>query len=172
MTKDDLAALGAREETHRVFVKGGELFGLGAFLDRALPDVEATALLREVEKLLIVDPDRIAVLSQEVSDLAMGFLFGVVEPDVASDRRSVMLAPGIFEAFAVVVEELLPGRGEVDLFGRNGEELGDTTSGDGCKISFAIAPGRNVIGMRGIHAGGFENDLLAIRSEGGGNVVT
>ncbi|MBR00530.1 MAG: hypothetical protein CMO60_06690 [Verrucomicrobiales bacterium] len=71
MAEGDLSVFGSAEETNRVLVESGELFRLGVLFDRALPDVEASAFFGEVEELLIVNPDGIAVLADEVGDLAM-----------------------------------------------------------------------------------------------------
>ena len=71
VAEGNLSVFGSAKEANRVLVESGELFWLGVLFNRALPDVEAPALFGEVEKLLIVNPDGITVLADEVSNLAM-----------------------------------------------------------------------------------------------------
>ena len=82
-----------------------------------------------------------------------------------------MLAPGVFVALAVVVEELFSGRGEVNVFRRDREELGDAAAIDGGEIGFAHSAIGNIEGFRRVDAGGFEDDFLSVGCEGGRDVV-
>ena len=82
-----------------------------------------------------------------------------------------MLAPGVFVAFAIVVEELFSGGGEVDVFRRDREELGDAASIDRSEISFAHAAIWNIEGFRSVDAGRFENDFLSVGREGRRDIV-
>ena len=85
IAEGELAVLGSGEEADGVLVELGDLFGWGVFSDAGLPDVKTSALLGEVEKLLVVEPDRVAVFAGEVGDLTMGFFPAIEEPDVAGD---------------------------------------------------------------------------------------
>ena len=82
-----------------------------------------------------------------------------------------MLAPGVFVALAVVVEELFSGGGEVNVFRRDREELGDAAAIDGSEIGFAHAAIGNIEGFRSVDAGGFEDDFLSVGREGRRDVV-
>ncbi|MBR00531.1 MAG: hypothetical protein CMO60_06695 [Verrucomicrobiales bacterium] len=70
-----------------------------------------------------------------------------------------------------MVEELFSGGGEVDVFRRDREELGDAATTNGSEIGFAYATIGNIEGFRSVDAGGFENDFLSVGREGRRDVV-
>lgn len=102
----ELAFIRAGEEADGVLVEGGDFFGLAVLFEGALPDVEGAALFREVEVILVIDPDGVAVLAGEVGELAVGVFCEVVEPEVTGDGGLVVLTPVVLVAFAIMVEEV------------------------------------------------------------------
>ena len=124
VTETQHAVVGGRKEAHGVGLERGYLLGFRGLAYGHLPYVEGAALFAQVvEALSILGKVRVAVLAFPLCLLGVFARGGVVEPDVACDGRGVVLAPLVFAAFPVLVEEGLAVFAEADELGRSGQHL-------------------------------------------------
>ena len=124
VTETQHAVVGGRKEAHGVGLERGYLFGFRSLAYGHLPYIEGAVLFAQVvETLSVLGKVRVAVLAFPLCLLGVFARGGVVKPDVAGDRRSVVLAPLVFAAFPVLVEEGLTVFAEADELGRSGQHL-------------------------------------------------
>ena len=83
----------------------------------------------------------------------------------------MVLAPFVFVAFAIVVEELISRGREIDLFGGDAKDARNPSACDRDLIKFAHAAVGNVERSDRILAGCGENDGIPVGGEGRGKVV-
>ena len=80
--------------------------GFRRIVGRHVPDVETpAAFAQEIDGTVVRRVPGIAVLALPGRQAGMFTRNGVVIPDVACDGRGVVLAPFVFPAFAILVEE-------------------------------------------------------------------
>ena len=99
------------------------------------------ALTEEVKRRAVGRHYRAAVFTimrGEVKVLTGG---GVIAPDVAGNRRSVVFAPLILKALDVFVYKAIALRYNADILGRGGENLTDFTSVNRHGIHFGLRAG-------------------------------
>ena len=101
------------QKTYRMRLKVGQFPRLRTRHGFPLIDVETAVLFAQIIIVFVVGrPYRVAVFALEVGQSR---IYAIVEqPDVARYRRGVMLAPRVFVALAVVVEDTAVGR-EADV---------------------------------------------------------
>ena len=111
------------EVAHRVIREARHLHAAPAGCRHAV-HVEAAALFGEVEeRAAVLAPDRIAVLAGEGGELLVLLRGGIEGPDVARDRRRVVLAPIVLIALAVVVGDQAAIRAVARVLHGDGAEL-------------------------------------------------
>ena len=116
---------GNREETHRMCLKFGNSLHLCGLRDSHAIHVEAAAVAfaKEIHIFAVGRIHRVAVFAGVRCKVSVLAGFGVVHPHIAGYRRSVVLAPLVFKAFLVLIEECIAGFVECHLLCRSCEHL-------------------------------------------------
>ena len=163
--------LGLRKEAYGVSLEGGDRLSFLRVVQLHTPYVEAAAVAfaQEEDVAAIVGQNRIAVFAGAIGQVGVTSGGGIVAPDVAGDGRCMVLAPFVFKAFAVLVEEGTVGLWqEVNHFGRRGQYLFGTSACCGNGIKFGHGRGGEEGTRSRVLKGGVEVDFLAVGREGGG----
>ena len=128
-------------------LEGGDGLGLAslgvACLGLTTIDIHAAAiaLTQEVERLAVSTHYGIAVLASMCRHVRMLTALGVVEPYIACNGRSVMLAPLVFIALAILIVETLAVGRKADHLSRRAQHLQRATTLDRHLIQFRQAAG-------------------------------
>ncbi len=162
----------ARQEPDGISREVGERGGLRRIGQRALVDVERPALLAQVVEVVPVGVEHgIPVLAVELGQLAVLRRLEVVHPDIARDRRGVVLPPVALVALDVVINQL-PARGVGRCVQRRrGQHLGDAAAGDGDGVELRHDADRELRVGRPLLAVAGEQHRLVVGREAAGDLV-
>ncbi len=179
-TNPDLAVVGVAEvavcrgaeESNGVVLVSGDQLRVRRVGEIHPPDVEGPVPLGEEEEgLLARRPDRLTVVGAELGQSGVLPARGVIQPDVASERRVVMLPGELFVALFVGVDH--PSSGTViDREERRGaQDLSRHSALDGNLVEFGLSPCRELDAGRGVEPRRTEEHVLAVRREARRQVV-
>ena len=125
------AVVGNGEETHGIFLERSQRLDILRLIDGEGVNVErpTIALAQDVNGAAVGTKHRAAILASMIGKIHMLAIGGVVEPYIASHARGVMLAPGIFHAFLILVHKEFTVFVKCNLLGWCAQHLGSAATG-------------------------------------------
>ena len=123
------------------------------------------AFAQEIYSLSVRSQWWIAVFSTDVGQVGVLSALGVIQPDVASNGRCVVLAPFVFKTLTVLVEEWFAILYIANRFGRSSNDLLGTTTFYRYLIKFRHSRSREESTLSWILDRSREHYMLSIRCE-------
>ena len=161
------AIVGNREEAHGIDREVGLCLEPARTVQRHRVHVHraAVALTQEVDGLAIGAEHGIAVLTADVGQVGMLLGLGIIAPDVACDRRRVVLAVLVLATLAVLIDEVVAALVPADVLCRCAQLAGNAAAIHGHLIDLGQAATGEQHAAGGVLYRRAEVDVLAIGAE-------